>query len=92
MDVNEHDRLSKITLPHKLKLKEKHIDCCSTCYSHNRVFNEFYLLDNLASGKYNSTQQITSKRQKCPDVAFLNRSKQYHSAVGQGWFQDHCRV
>jgi hypothetical protein len=29
MDVNEHDRLSKITLPHKLKLKEKHIDCCS---------------------------------------------------------------
>ena len=39
MDVNEHDRLSKITLPHKLKLKEKHIDCCSTCYSHSRVFN-----------------------------------------------------
>jgi hypothetical protein len=26
MDVKEHDRLSKITLPHKLKLKEKHIE------------------------------------------------------------------
>jgi hypothetical protein len=70
MDVKEHDRLSKITLPHKLKLKEKHIVIetfqCDVRHNDDSIFKItsliFYLLDNLASGKYNSTQQITSKR------------------------------
>ena len=39
MDVNKHERLSNITLRHKLKLINNTFYCCSTFHSHSRVFN-----------------------------------------------------
>jgi hypothetical protein len=37
MYINEHGRLSNITLRHKLK--EQSFNCCSSFLSYNRVFN-----------------------------------------------------
>ena len=41
-----------------------------------------FLVDNLACWKWNSMHQITSSKQGCPDVAFINRSKEYRRAKG----------
>jgi hypothetical protein len=37
------------------------------------------LVDSSTSVILNYIHQITSKRPKCPDVAFIYRSKEYHS-------------
>jgi hypothetical protein len=65
---------SKFTLPHKLKLKEKHIDCCSTCYSHNRVFNEHnsYPTMILKPFLFYSWVVLFTSIQKCYIRAFLS--------------------
>ena len=39
MDVNEHERLSNITLRHKLKLSKERFDCSSIHDSFGSVFN-----------------------------------------------------
>jgi len=41
MDVNEHDKLSNITLGQKYLVKEECFYCCSTFHSHSRVFKEW---------------------------------------------------
>ena len=43
MDENEHERLSKVTLRHKLPVNEvikQLFYCCSTCQSHSKIFNK----------------------------------------------------
>jgi hypothetical protein len=39
MDENEHDKLSNITLKHKLKFKEQHFYYCSVFHGHSNDFN-----------------------------------------------------
>ena len=53
----------------------------SICRSISLIF--LFLVDNLASGKGNSiNNQITSKRQRCPDLAFIYRNKEYRLTAG----------
>ena len=48
MDVNEHERLSNITLKTQIKVKEQYLYCCSTFHRHSKVFNN----------KHNTYQQV----------------------------------
>jgi len=41
-----------------------------------------FLVNYPASGKYNSMHQITPERKSYPDVAFIDRSKEYRSTLG----------
>jgi hypothetical protein len=42
MDVNEHERISNVTLKTQFKVKEWCFYSCSVFYSHSRVFNNVH--------------------------------------------------
>jgi hypothetical protein len=58
MDVNEHERLSSITLKHNLK----HFHSSSTFHSHSRVFNNVGVLSiNVIKFKLHVTMMMQKK-------------------------------
>ena len=57
MDVNEHERLSNVTLRHKLKLSKGRFDCSSINDSVGSVFN-------VKKTHYNSVRYCIGKLSK----------------------------
>ena len=50
-----------------------------------------FLFDSPVFGILNYILQATSKLQRCPDVAFITRSKEYHSTAGLELFHTQAR-
>jgi len=46
-----------------------------------RLSNPYFVLLLISMHLINSTPQVISKREKCPDVTFINRSKEYLAAA-----------
>ena len=50
----------------------------------------FYFLVDISTFRIlNYIHQVTSRRQRCPDVALIRRSKEYRSTAGYGPFHPH---
>jgi hypothetical protein len=43
-------------------------------------------ITKMTSALWITVPQITPEQQRCPNVSFINGSKEYHSTVGQGLF------
>jgi hypothetical protein len=57
-----------------------------------RILVFCFLVENTTSEKYIYTKQITSTWQICPDVAFVDRNKEYTQQQDEGQFHTYYRV
>ena len=51
-----------------------------------------FIVDYPASEISNSIYQVTSKRQRCADISFIDRNKEHCLTTGLGQFHAHFRI
>ena len=57
-----------------------------------QLCHQCFIDDYPASEISNNIYQVTSKRQRCVDIAFIDRNKEHRLPAGKGQFHSHFRV